>query len=73
MNPAGMSGAGDDQGQGFGGQPGLDPGTMGQMDLNQGSYGADREGYGVESFDEEQPLLKELGIDIELIKQKVCV
>ena len=70
MNPTAMSM--DDQGQSYGGsQPGVDPGTMGQMDVNYGPYGANREGYGVDSFDEEEPLLKELGIDMELIRQKV--
>lgn len=72
MNPAGMSDS-----QGYGGQPEVDPGSMGQMDLSYGAYsgggGTSREGYGVDSFDEEQPLLKELGIDLELIKQKVRI
>lgn len=66
MNPS-ESTAGS--GQGYGGQPEIDPGSMGEMDVNYGSYGG--EGYDADSFDEEQPLLKELGVDVELIKQKV--
>lgn len=53
----------------------VDPGTMGQMDVGYGAYDSRRGGggggYEGDSFEEEQPLLKELGIDLELIKQKV--
>ena len=49
--------------------PEVDPGSMGQMDANYGAYGGT--GYDNDSFDEEQPLLQELGINAELIKQKV--
>ena len=73
MDP--MSGAGTDQ---YRGQGEVDPGTMGQMDVGgySGGYGGGGGGgggggYDGDSFDEEQPLLKELGIDMELIKQKV--
>ena len=66
MNPSGM---GEDQG--YTGHPEIDPGSMGQMDVGYGSYGSP--GYETDSFDEEQPLLKELGIDFELIKQKVTI
>lgn len=65
MNPV----AGADQGQGLGGQPEVDPGSMGQMDVNYGAYGG--RGNENDTFDEEQPLLKELGVDVELIRQKV--
>ena len=48
----------------------IDPGSMGQMD--PGSYnGGGGDGYGESGFEEEQPLLKELGIDFDLIRQKV--
>lgn len=57
--------------QGFGGQPEVDPGTMGQMDVSYGAYGGG--GYDDNTFEEEQPLLKELGVDLELIKQKVWI
>ena len=52
-----------------------DPGTMGQMDVGYGAYagGGGGGGYEGDSFDEEQPLLKELGIDLELIRQKVSI
>ncbi len=72
-----MAGAGTDQ---YRGQAEVDPGTMGQMDVSYGAYGGGSGGgvvgggaggYDGDSFEEEQPLLKELGIDIELIKQKV--
>ena len=51
----------------------MDPGSLGQMDTSHGgSYsGVDEYGSG-ESF-EEPPLLVELGIDFELIKQKVII
>ena len=56
MDPSGGGGGG-----GFGE---VDPGTMGQMDsgapVTQGS-----------GFEEEPPLLEELGINFDLIKQKV--
>lgn len=52
------------------GQSEVDPGSMGQMDVSYGAYGGG--GYdGGDTFEEEQPLLKELGVDIDLIKQKV--
>ena len=56
--------------QGFGGQAEMDPGSMGQMDVNYGAYGGGTYSDNA-TFDEEQPLLKELGVDLELIKQKV--
>lgn len=49
----------------------MDPGSMGQMDVSYGAYGGG--GYDGDTFEEEQPLLKELGVDLELIKQKVGV
>ena len=50
----------------------IDPGSMGQMD--PGSYnGGGGDGYGESGFEEEQPLLKELGIDFDLIRQKVGI
>lgn len=55
--------------QGFGSQAEMDPGTMGQMDVNYGTYGGGTYSDNA-TFDEEQPLLKELGVDLELIKQK---
>ena len=51
------------------GQQEVDPGSMGQMDVSYGAYSGG--GYEGNTFDEEQPLLKELGVDLELIKQKV--
>jgi hypothetical protein len=54
---------------GQGGQPEVDPGSMGQMDVSYGAYNGG--GYETDTFEEEQPLLKELGVDVELIKQKV--
>ena len=45
------------------------PGSMGQMDGTQG-YGGGGGGY-EGNFEDEPPLLQELGIDFELIKQKV--
>ena len=48
------------------------PGSMGHMDSTQG-YGGGGGGYGG-NFEDEPPLLEELGIDFELIKQKVdCI
>ena len=61
-------------GQEFGAQGGMevDPGSMGQMDAGSvpPAYG-NNDGYGQSGFEEEPPLLEELGIDFELIKQKV--
>ena len=51
------------------GGPEMDPGSLGQMDVSYGAYGGG--GYDSDTFEEEQPLLKELGVDLELIKQKV--
>ena len=50
----------------------VDPGSMGQMDAGSvpPAYG-NSNGYGQSGFEEEPPLLEELGIDFELIKQKV--
>ena len=52
-------------------QMGVDPppGSMGQMDSTQG-YGGGGGEYGG-NFEDEPPLLEELGINFELIKQKV--
>ena len=53
----------------------MDPGSLGQMDASAvpPAYG-NSDGYGQSGFEEEPPLLEELGIDFELIKQKVgCV
>lgn len=47
----------------------IDPGTMGQMSAGYSPYVGQE--YSSDSFDEEQPLLKELGIDLELIRKKV--
>lgn len=48
----------------------IDPGSMGQMAT--GTYsGVGGDGYGESGFEDEPPLLQELGIDFELIKQKV--
>ena len=68
MNP-GLS----SQGQGFGvqGSSEMDPGSLGQMDAGIPPAYGDSEGYGQGAFEDEPPLLKELGIDFELIKQKV--
>ena len=61
--------------QGFGMQAGteIDPGSMGQMDSGGASqtYG-NSDGYGQAGFEDEPPLLQELGIDFDLIKQRVC-
>ena len=46
-----------------------EPGSLGQMDGSGEEYSASG-GYG-NSFEDEPPLLQELGIDFELIKQKV--
>ena len=46
-----------------------EPGTLGQMDSGEERY-SDSGGYG-SSFEDEPPLLQELGIDFQLIKQKV--
>lgn len=56
---------------GLGGQPEVDPGSLGQMEVNYGAYGGG--GYEGDTFEEEQPLLKELGVDMTLIKQKVRI
>lgn len=56
-----------------GGQPEVDPGSMGQMDVSYGAYAGGGYGSASDTFEEEQPLLKELGVDLELIKQKVEV
>ena len=45
------------------------PGSLGQMDSTQ-AY-SEGEGYGNAGFEDEPPLLVELGIDFNLIKQKV--
>jgi hypothetical protein len=53
----------------------IDPGSLGQIDSGGGpsqTYGND-DGYGQAGFEDEPPLLQELGIDFELIKQKVCI
>ena len=53
----------------------IDPGSLGQMDSGGGAsqgYGNSGDGYGEAGFEDEPPLLQELGIDFELIKQKVC-
>lgn len=57
-----------------GSQAEVDPGSMGQMNIGGygGSFGGGVGGGDGQSFDDEEPLLKELGIDLELIKQKVC-
>lgn len=55
----GVGARGDDMGP-------SEPGTLGQMESEQQSYS----GYSG-SFEDEPPLLQELGIDFELIKQKV--
>lgn len=50
------------------GRSGSEPGSLGQMEGSE-EYSA-RSDYG-SSFEDEPPLLQELGIDFELIKQKV--
>ena len=70
MNPGGPPPV-----QGFGMQAGteIDPGSLGQMDSGGASQTyANSDGYGQAGFEDEPPLLQELGIDFELIKQKVC-
>ena len=54
----------------------MDAGGLGQMaaqpaGVSQG--GASQGSYGESGFEDEPPLLQELGIDFDLIKQKVCV
>lgn len=59
-------------GQAYGGQPEVDPGSMGQMDIGYSSYGeGGSAGYDGDSFEDEKPLLIELGINLDLIKEKV--
>ena len=73
MDPSGSYPADNTQGMG---PPGgdIDPGSMGQMASSSGSGGfGGGDGYGESGFEEELPLLVELGIDFDLIKQKVCV
>ena len=48
---------------------GSEPGTLGQMDSGEENYSATA-GYNG-SFEDEPPLLEELGFDFQLIKQKV--
>lgn len=50
----------------------IDPGSMGQMTSSGAGYSGSGDGYGQSGFEEELPLLVELGIDFNLIKQKVC-
>ena len=59
--------------QGQGGME-VDPGSLGQMDVTYGAYSGGR-GFETETFDEETPLLVELGINLQLIRLKVkcCV
>lgn len=76
IHPGYMNPGGPPPVQGFGVQaagPEIDPGSLGQMDSGAASqtYGND-DGYGQAGFEDEPPLLQELGIDFELIKQKVC-
>ena len=54
-------------GPGVGGEGGSLPGSLGQMDVAEEAGGPS---YGT-SFEDEPPLLQELGIDFQLIKQKV--
>lgn len=61
-------------GQAYGGQPEVDPGSMGQMDIGYSSYGeGGSAGYDGDSFEDEKPLLIELGINLDLIKEKVSM
>lgn len=46
-------------------------GSLGHMDAPQAHSGGS--GYGSASFEDEPPLLEELGINFELIKEKVCL
>lgn len=66
MNPGGSSE--------FGVQGGMeiDPGSMGQIDSSGPQAFGNSDGYGQGTFEDEPPLLQELGIDFELIKEKVC-
>ena len=60
------------RGDSVGGEVGMgssEPGTLGQMDSGEERYSASG-GYG-STFEDEPPLLQELGIDFQLIKQKV--
>ena len=52
------------------GQMEVDQGSMGQIDSSYSSYGGG--GFESQTFDEE-PLLVELGIDLELIRRRVSV
>ena len=74
MNPGGPP---PPAGQAFGGVQGsgmeMDPGSMGQMDSGVSPTFGNADGYGQGAFEDEPPLLQELGIDFELIKQKVCL
>ena len=72
MNPGGAP-LPMQQGFGMAGGTEIDPGSLGQMDSGGGAqtYG-NSDGYGQAGFEDEPPLLQELGIDFELIKQKVC-
>ncbi len=77
-SPAGYTGM--DQGSfptdGTQGGSDIDPGSMGQMasSASSGGYGGGggADEYGESGFEEELPLLVELGIDFNMIKQKVC-
>lgn len=57
---------------GVGGSTEMDPGSMGQMDSDTPQMYRDSDSYGQTGFEDEPPLLQELGIDFEVIKQKVC-
>ncbi len=48
----------------------IDQGSMGQMDVSYPSYGGGA-GFESETFDEERPLLEELGVDLNLIRLRV--
>ncbi len=50
----------------------IDPGSMGQMASSPGAYDTRGDTYETSGFEEELPLLVELGIDFNMIKQKVC-
>lgn len=67
---SGVGGRGEEVGSELGMGP-SEPGTLGQMDSGEERY-TDSGGYGG-SFEDEPPLLQELGIDFQLIKQKVCI
>ncbi len=47
------------------------PGSLGHMDATQTYPGGN--GYGNAGFEDEPPLLEELGINFDLIKEKVCL